>query len=125
MKNEFNDPQALRMLKITQTLLYVNALVWLMFAVLGSFRAITGAGALRWILSGLMLINATAMFWFGLKIISGNARIFFFAILYMALNVVLSITDQFGWNDFSILLLNLIILGLLFVTRQRMLRVSR
>jgi len=41
------------------------------------------------------------------------------AILYVALNVVLSITDQFGWIDALILLLNLCLLGLLFVARQR------
>ena len=40
----------------------------------------------------------------------------------MALNLVLTITDQFGWMDVLILLLNLIVLGLLFVTRQQLRR---
>jgi hypothetical protein len=42
------------------------------------------------------------------------------AIIYTALNIVLSLTDQFGWIDFLVLLLNLCLLGLLFVTRHRM-----
>ena len=42
----------------------------------------------------------------------------------MAVNVVLSITDQFGWIDALILLLNLCLLGLLFITRQRLERVE-
>jgi hypothetical protein len=53
-------------------------------------------------------------------IISGRKGIFYLAILYVAVNVVLSITDQFGLIDALILLLNLCLLGLLFVTRQRL-----
>jgi hypothetical protein len=60
------------------------------------------------------------MIWFGVMVPSGRAWVIFLAILYMALNVVLSITDQFGWVDAIILLLNLIVLGMLFVTRHRM-----
>ncbi len=60
------------------------------------------------------------MFWFGLKIAGGGVRIFFLAILYVALNAALSIADQFGLIDALILLLNLIILGLLFVSKRRL-----
>jgi hypothetical protein len=67
----------------------------------------------------MMFINAVVMFWFGMKIVGGQNWIFFLAILYTAFNVVLSITDQFGWIDALILLLNLCLLGLLFVARQR------
>ena len=119
MDKSFQSLPATRMLKLTQILFFVNAIVWLTFAVLGVSRAISEASSLRWILSGLMVANAIMMTWFGLKIVCGQARIFFFAILYMALNVVLSVTDQFGWYDFGILLLNLIILGLIFVTEQK------
>ena len=58
-----------------------------------------------------MLANAAVMIWFGVMIVTGQNWIFFLAILYMALNVVLSITDQFGWIDALILLLNLCVLG--------------
>jgi hypothetical protein len=90
------------------------------FGVLGVLRAIDDSSALRWVLSILMFANAAVMAWFGVMIVSGRNWVFFLAILYMALNVVLSITDQFGWIDALILLLNLVVLGLLFVTRQRM-----
>jgi len=99
---------------------FVNALVWLMFGVGSLVRAFEGVSTLRWIITIMMIANAAVMFWFGVVIVNGQKRIFFLAFLYIALNVVLSITDQFGWVDTLILSLNLILLGLLFVTRQRM-----
>ena len=71
-------------------------------------------------ISILMLANAIVMAWVGVMIVNGRDWIFFLAILYMVVNVVLSITDQFGWIDALILLLNLVILGLLVIARQRM-----
>jgi len=114
------DSQVGRMLKFTQSMLFLNALVWLVFSVLGFARFASSANGWRLVLSGLMIANAAVMFWLGLKIVGTQTWIFFFATLYMALNVVLSITDQFGWFDFGILLLNLIILGALIVTRRRL-----
>lgn len=111
--------QGEKMQKTTQVLFFVNAAVWLVFGVLGFFR-VTGMSNLRLILSILMVANAAVMFGFGLLILRGHPKIYFLAILYVAVNVVLSITDQFGWIDALTLLLNLILLGMLFVTRQRM-----
>jgi hypothetical protein len=111
--------QTSTMLKLTQALFFVNAVVWLIFGVLSLFLAVEVGTGTRWVISLLMIANAAVMFWFGRMIVSGRNKIFFFAILYIALNVVLSITDQFGMIDALILLLNLCLLGLLFVTRQR------
>jgi hypothetical protein len=115
-----NKPQTSTMLKLNQVFFYGNALVWLVFGLLSLFLALQVGTATRWMLSILMLLNAAVMFWFGRMIVSGRRWIFFLAILYVAVNAVLSITDQFGWFDALILLLNLCLLGLLFVTRQRM-----
>jgi hypothetical protein len=111
--------QTSTMLNLTRAVFFINALVWLVFGLLSLFLALEVGTATRWIYSLLMIANAAVMFWFGLIIISGRNKIFFLAILYIALNVVLSITDQFGMIDALILLLNLCLLGLLFVTRQR------
>ena len=114
--------QTRKMLKLTQGMFFLNAAVWVLFGVLSLLRALDGGSSLRWFISILMLTNAVVMLWFGVMIVTGRNWIFFLAILYMAINVVLSITDQFGWIDALILLLNLAVLGLLFVTRQRMRR---
>ena len=73
----------------------------------------------------MMIANSIVMIWFGVMIVTGRNWVFFLAILYMALNVVLSVTDQFGWIDALILLLNLCVLGMLFVTRHRMNQTAR
>ena len=108
------------MLKLTQVLFFANAIVWFLFGVMGLISVIEAGSMLRWILAIMMMANAAVMLWFGVTIVDGQAQVFFLAILYTALNAVLSITDQFGWVDFLILLLNLCLLGLLFVTRHRM-----
>ena len=114
MKND----QTTKLLKLTRILLFANAAVWLVFGAL-SFSQAQGMDW-RFILSVLMVANALVMIVFGVLLASGRAWVFFLAILYMALNVVLSITDQFGLIDALILLLNLVVLGFLFVTQQRM-----
>lgn len=112
------------MLKLTRAMFFLNALTWLIFGVLSMFLAVEVGTPTRWVITLLMVANAGGMFWFGLMIASGRIRIFFFAILYVALNIVLSIADQFGMIDALILLLNLCLLGLLFVTKQRIIQLE-
>lgn len=121
-----NSDQISKMQKLTRTLFFINATVWLAFGVASLlFRALDGGSLARWVITIMMIVNAMVMILFGVMIVSGRNWIFFLAILYMALNVVLSITDQFGWIDALILLLNLCILGMLFVTRHRMNQFSK
>ena len=113
--------QTSKMLKLTRYMFFLNAAVWLAFGVSSLlFRALDGGSLARWVITTMMIANAIVMIWLGVMIVSGRKWVFFLAILYMVLNVVLSITDQFGWIDAIILLLNLVVLGMLFVTRQRM-----
>jgi hypothetical protein len=108
------------LLNLTRLLFFVNAAVWLAFGVLSLFQYFENGSQTRLIYAVLMIANALVMAWFGFMIVTGRNWVFFLGILYMAINVVLSITDQFGWIDALILLLNLVILGLLFMARQRM-----
>ena len=108
-----------RGLKLTRAMFFINALTWLIFGVLSLILAIETGTPTRWVITLLMVANAGGLFWFGVMIASGRNRIFFLAFLYVSLNIVLTITDQFGWIDALILLLNLCLLGMLFVTRMR------
>lgn len=112
--------QTTNMLKLTRYFFFLNAAVWLIVGTLGFIQVTASMRDWRLILSVLMIANAIVMIWFGVMIISGRSWIFFLAILYVALNAVLSITDQFGWIDALILLLNLCLLGLLFLARHGM-----
>jgi hypothetical protein len=108
------------MLKLTQALFFANAIVWFLFGIISLIRVIEVSSGIRWILTIMMIANAAVLVWFGITIVEGLTQVFFLAIVYTALNIVLSITDQFGWVDFLVLLLNLCLLVLLFVTRRRM-----
>jgi hypothetical protein len=107
------------MLKLMQALFFANAATWFLFGAMNLFRDIEAASVLRWILTIVMIANAAILLWLGVEIADGQTQLFSLAIVYIALNVVLSLTDQFGWVDFLILLLNLCLLGLMFVTRHR------
>ena len=121
MEIPMEDYQTSTLLNWTRILFFVNALFWLILGILSlSFRAFDDGSLARWVITVLMLINGLVMIWFGIMIISGGSLVFTLAILYMSLNVVLSITDQFGWVDALILLLNLCLLGSLLVSRYRM-----
>ncbi len=117
--------QVSTMLKLTQALFFANAIVWFLFGVMSLIRVMEAGNALRWVLTIMMVANAAILLWLGVTIADGQSQVFFLAIVYTALNIVLSITDQFGWVDFLVLLLNLCLLGLLFVTRYRMNQVAK
>jgi hypothetical protein len=108
------------LLKFTRALFFVDATVWLVFAVLSFLLAVSAGSAMRWVLTLLMGINAGLLAGFGVAIVSGRKPIVTLAIIYVAVNAVLSITDQFGLVDALILCLNLCVLGALFVSAQRM-----
>jgi hypothetical protein len=107
-------------LKLTQALFFVNAAIWFLFGAMNLVRVMETGSVARWILTAMMIANAAILVWFGMEIADRQTQLFPLAIVYTAFNVVLSLTDQFGWIDFLILLLNLCLLGLLFVTRHRM-----
>jgi hypothetical protein len=112
------------LLKATRGLFLLNAVVWLAFGIASLVQAASGAdeSIWRWVYGVLMLINGGVMLWFSTRIVTGSKPILFYAILYAALNVVLSITDQFGAVDAVVLALNLALLGLLFITRTRLMQ---
>ena len=121
---KMRDNKISALLKWTRILFFLNAVVWLGLGILSlSFRALDDGSLVQWVITVLMLINGLVMICFGIMIISGGSLVFTLAILYMSLNVVLSITDQFGWVDALILFLNLCLLGSLFVTRHSMNRI--
>jgi len=65
----------------------------------------------------LFLGDAVLMFMCGL-FVAKQKRVYWFAVVLLSLNIVLSITDQFGVVDFLFLWFNLIILGILIFARE-------
>ena len=112
------------LLKATRGLFLVNAVIWLAFGIASLVQAASGADPAiwRWVYGVLMLINGGLMLWFGSRIATASRQVFFFAILYVALIIVVSVMDQFGAVDAVFLALNLALLGLLFITRTRLMQ---
>jgi hypothetical protein len=65
-----------------------------------------------------MLVNAAAMLVAGIGIGRQNRLFFYFAVLVLVLNLVLSLSDWFGIYDFIPLLVSGFLLGLLMATRS-------
>jgi len=121
METPMESSQILPMLKWTRIFFFVNAAVWLTFGILSLLlRAVDDGSLARWVITFLMLVNGLVMIGFGMVIVSGRSWIITLGVVYMAINLVLSFTDQFGWIDASIFFLSLCLLGFLFVARHRM-----
>jgi len=66
----------------------------------------------------LMFANAAALLICGLGIASGKSWFYLLAIAVLAVNILLTVTDQFGIIDLLTLLLDLSLLTLLLVKRN-------
>ena len=67
------------MLKLTQALFFMNALIWFLFSVANLVRVMETGSAIRWILTAMMIANAVILVWFGVTIANKHAQIFFLA----------------------------------------------
>jgi len=112
--------------KAAQTLFFVNAVIWLLLGITSLSRlagSSTGQTTTMWIVALLMFGNAGAMLVAGVGI--GKQRRLFYTsgLAVLVINIILTFTDQFGVLDFITLVIDVVLLGLLIVTRARYLSV--
>jgi len=116
-----NPTKAPIIVKIAQALLFLNAFIWLVFGVISLVRVMDGypgQAVMVAVIAAMMFGNALCMLASGLWIGKARKLSFFFALAVLAINIILTFTDQFGWYDFGTLLIDLTILGLLLVARR-------
>jgi lysylphosphatidylglycerol synthetase-like protein (DUF2156 family) len=105
-----------------QGLFFLNAAIWLGFAVWTVVRP-GGIGpvsaAAGWVVAMLMVGNAVAMLLSGLGIGTRRRLFYVFALLVLAVNIVLTFADEFGVFDAATLLIDVALLGLLIAARRR------
>jgi lysylphosphatidylglycerol synthetase-like protein (DUF2156 family) len=109
-------------LKAAQALFFLNAAIWLAFGVVSLVRlkstnpdfAVTAA-----FIAVLMFGNATAMLVSGWGIGKRWKWFYYLALAVLAVNILLTFTDEFGAFDFITLVIDLVLLGLLIVIRKR------
>jgi len=104
-----------------QALFFVNAAVWLAFGVFSLVRLATGTAAQTLVLlvvAILMFGNVGAMLVAGAGIGTRRRPFYYFGAVVLVVNIVLTVTDEFGLFDFITLVIDLMLLGLLIVTRS-------
>lgn len=114
---------------LTVILFVVNAAIWIAFGISTLVR-MEGQGVVAWVLAGLMFGNAGAMLLSGWGLAKEKKGFFYLAVALVAVNILLTIADEFGLFDLIVLLIDLVLLALLIATRTRYLsaghkRVSR
>jgi hypothetical protein len=101
-------------IKIARALFFLNAVTWLGFAIY-LYREMTGLDnrLSAVIIAIFMLGNAVALFISGLLIHRRVKWGYYFSIAVVALNIILTFTDQFGVADFLVLLLDTVLFMIL------------
>lgn len=117
-----NLPVTDRLIRIGKWLFWLNAAVWLALGIWSMVRIgedTVGGNVTLWIIAILMLGNVVAFLWCSFAIQKQATWYRFAVIAILAVNLILTFTDQFGLFDFLTLLLDLILLGIVLILHQR------
>jgi hypothetical protein len=111
----------MKAMRWAQRLFFLNAAIWLVFGIESVVRFV-GNGGLRvtaLLVAILMFGNAGAMALSGVLLGKRRMLFYLFALAVLAVNVLLTFTDQFGAFDLITLIIDLVLLGILIVGRQQ------
>jgi len=109
-------------IRAAQILLYINAAIWIVLGIATLLRMSQTnpeSPFLLWIIAILMAGNASMMLLSGWGLGTGHRLFYYLALIVMAVNIILTFTDQFGLLDFLTLVIDLAILALLIACRKR------
>lgn len=109
----------MKIIKVTQGLLFLDAAIWLVFGLTSLFRlnnSGNASGATQLVLLILMAGNVVALSLSGWGIGRKYRLVYIFALVVMLVNILLTFTDQFGFFDLATLLLDVGILALLIIS---------
>jgi hypothetical protein len=112
-----------KFVRLSQALFFLNAAIWVLFGLISLARLAQGNSPnqmmiMKGIIAGLMFGNAAAMLICGLLLAKRQKRGYCLAVLVLTINIILSVTDQFGWMDLITMLFDLALLGLLIANRK-------
>jgi len=99
----------------------LNTVIWIGLGILGLFYLPSDqvSATIAAIIVGLMFINALLMAWVAWGLGRFNRWLYWLGLVLVAVNLILSVTDQFGFFDLFVLALNAVLIGLLFMLRSR------
>jgi hypothetical protein len=117
------DPaQARALVWVTRGLFIVNAAIWCVFAILLMTKTThlgLNAQVFSWIVAVLMVGNAGVMLFLSWGIGKRHRWLFYFALVFLAVNIVLSITDEVGAADLITMAIDIALFALVILTRRR------
>ena len=105
--------------KVARRGFVILGVIWLVFGLSSVIRVTGGSTSLSsfaWIITGLMFINGAVLIWIGWGLQEARRFYFFLALLALAGNILLTITDEFGVIDLVTLLISISLFLLLLLT---------
>jgi hypothetical protein len=110
--------------KTAQALFWLNAAIWVTLAFASLWRVGTGRGGpaqpiVLWIVAGLMFGNAGALLVAGIGLGRLKRVFWLWGLAVLAVNILLTFTDEFGLLDFLTLVIDLALVGLLVAARRQ------
>jgi hypothetical protein len=111
----------MKAMRWAQGLFFLNAAVWLLLAVASVIRlgGNQGQGVTALVVVILMFGNAAAMALSGALLPKRLLLFYLFALAVLAVNIVLTFTDQVGALDWITLAIDLALVGILIVARKQ------
>jgi hypothetical protein len=111
--------------RAAQGVFFLSAVIWLAIGIYTLSRMVgryPGGSLAVWVIGLLMLGNVAAMLAAGLYLGTRRRSAWILAQTILAINILLTITDQFGLLDLATLLIDLVLGGYLIFTRKLYLR---
>ncbi len=110
----------MKVMRWAQGLLFLNAAIWLVFGIVSVVRLAgnAGQGVTAVVVAVLMFGNAGAMALSGALLGKRRLLFYLFALAVLAVNIVLTFTDQVGALDWITFAIDLVLLGILIVARR-------
>ena len=111
----------MKAMRWAQRLFFVNAAIWLVLGIVSLARLGSGEGGVvtALVVAILMFGNAGAMALSGALLPRRRLIFYLFALAVLAINIVLTFTDQVGALDWITFAVDLVLVGILIVARKQ------
>jgi hypothetical protein len=118
VKKMISEPA--KMIRFSRNLFFLLAGIWSLFAFFNFGKILIMSSesvSASWIILAMMLVNAGLLFWMGISVSRRQKFGYVVGLLYSALSILLTVTDEFGIFDGLVLVLYLLLLMSLMTVR--------
>lgn len=102
---------------------WLTALFWIVVAAAYIIRPLQNGipiSPVKWIIALLMLCNTAVIVWLGQRLLHQSKPFYYLALAYLFVNILLTITDDFGIADLVYLLYAVGLFVLLLLSKRRL-----